>query len=191
MAIRKIARMGHPVLRLKTREVSVEEINSPAMQQLITDMIETMNEYSGIGLAAPQIHESIQCALVGYESDNPRYPQLKTADGQALTVFFNPKMKVLDSTPQGFWEGCLSVPELRGYVERPRKVEIEYLDIHGEKQTLVAEDFLATVFQHEFDHLFGTLYVDRISDKSKLAFIEEFERYIAPSLGGKADSVVE
>lgn len=182
MAIRKIARMGHPVLRQKARELSVDEIKSPAMQQLIDDMIETMNEYSGIGLAAPQIHESIQLALVGYAADNPRYPQLQTADGQPLTVFFNPKLKVLDQTPQGFWEGCLSVPELRGYVERPRKIEIEYHDVNGEKQTLQAEGFLATVFQHEFDHLEGTLYVDRIQDKTKLAFIEEYERYIAPAL---------
>jgi peptide deformylase len=84
---------------------------------------------------------------------------------------------VLDPSPHGFWEGCLSVPGLRGYVERPRKIKVDYLDEHGAARTIVAEDFLATVFQHELDHLDGVLYVDKMVDKTRFAFVEEYQRY--------------
>ena len=93
---------------------------------------------------------------------------------EGVLAIINPKITVLDETLQGFWEGCLSVPGLRGFVERPRKLLIEYIDQDGEKKTFVAEDFLATVFQHELDHLFATLYVDRIKDSKLLVFEETF-----------------
>jgi peptide deformylase len=180
MSILKVARMGHPVLRQVARELSVSEIRSNEIKQLIDDMIETMDEYGGIGLAAPQVHESVQLALIGYEDDNERYPDAGSAP---LRVLFNPKITVLDPTPQAFWEGCLSVPGLRGLVRRPRKIRVDYLDTQGKPQSISPEGFLATVFQHELDHLAGVLYIDRIDHgvgKSALAFQEEYDRYLVP-----------
>lgn len=175
MAIRKVARMGHPVLRKKARELSKSEILSEATRNLVRDMVETMNEYGGIGIAAPQIHESLSIAIIDYQEEG--------ASDQPLTVVINPKITVLDPTEQGNWEGCLSVPELRGLVYRPRKVQIDFLDLKAQPQTIVAEDFLATVFQHELDHLFGVLFVDRVRfepGKSPISFTEEYSRYHAP-----------
>ena len=175
MAIRKVARMGHPILRKKARELSKSEILSEATRNLVRDMVETMNEYGGIGIAAPQIHEALSIAIIDYQEEG--------LSDQPLTVVINPKITVLDSTEQGNWEGCLSVPELRGLVYRPRKVQIDFLDLKAQPQTIVAEDFLATVFQHELDHLFGVLFVDRVRfepGKSPIAFTEEYSRYHAP-----------
>ena len=180
MAIRKVARMGHPVLRQKARDLSMAEIGSRETQQLIQDMIETMEEYGGIGLAAPQVHESVNLAIIGYEDESERYPG---QGSQPLKVFINPKITVLDSTEQLFWEGCLSVPELRGLVGRPRKIRVDYLDEKAKSQSVTAEGFLATVFQHELDHLAGTLFIDKLKDSKKLAFLEEYERYWIPQQG--------
>ena len=174
MAIRKVARLGHPVLRQRTRELSPSEIRTAAAARLVEDMIETMHEYGGVGLAAPQVHESVRLAVLEFDQDNERYD---VAKAQPLLVVFNAHVTVLDATPFGFWEGCLSVPGMRGFVERPRKVQIDYLDQDAQPQRIVAENFLATVFQHELDHLDGVLYVDRIADKTKFAFNEEFSRY--------------
>lgn len=187
MAIRKVARLGHPVLRQVARELSPAEIRTPAIARLVDDMIETMHEYGGVGLAAPQVHESVRLAILEFDLDDERY---EIARPQPLVVVFNPRVGVLDATPHGFWEGCLSVPGMRGYVERPRKIQIEYLDREARLQRIVAEDFLATVFQHELDHLDGVLYVDRIADKTKLAFTEEYQRYhVRPD--AEADAAVE
>jgi peptide deformylase len=174
MAIRKVARMGHPILRKKARELTVPEIRSAEIQRLIDDMVETMHEYGGVGLAAPQVHESLQISVIEFSDDSSRYPEM---GNQALSVFINPKMKVLDSEEQGYWEGCLSIPEIRGLVFRPRKIEVEFFDREGTKKKIVAEGFLATVFQHEFDHLNGTLFIDRIQDTTRLAFLEEYRKY--------------
>jgi peptide deformylase len=178
MAIRKVARMGHPVLRAVGRELTSKEIQGPEIQRLIADMIQTMHEYGGIGIAAPQVHESIQLAIIEFEEDSERYPDMGE---QPLMVICNPKITVLDSKEQGFWEGCLSVPELRGLVHRPRKIQVDYLDEKGKPQKIVAENFLATVFQHELDHLAGKLFVDRIKDITKLAFLEEYRKYWIPA----------
>lgn len=175
MAIRKVARMGHPVLRQVAKKIDPKEIGSEAVKRLIADMTETMHEYGGIGIAAPQVHESVQLALIDVPEMGGRYEQ---EAGQAFTVFINPEIKVLDETLQGFWEGCLSVPELRGLVFRPRKVEVSYLNEKGEKKTMVGEDFIATVLQHELDHLQGVLFVDKIQDMKQLAFMEEYQRYV-------------
>lgn len=186
MSIRKVARMGHPCLRAANRELTPQEIRSPEIQRLIADMLDTMEEYEGIGLAAPQVHENIQLAIVQLEEDNERYPGHEST---GLGVYINPKIKVLDDTPQGFWEGCLSIPEIRGLVFRPRKIQVDYLDQQGKAKSIVAENFLATVFQHELDHLAGTLFVDRIQyapGKSPIAFIAEYQRYLVP----QADSDV-
>jgi peptide deformylase len=177
MAMRKIARMGHPLLRVPARKLSAAEIRSDEIKRLTSDMIETMKEYGGIGLAGPQVHESLQIAVIGFQQDSERYPQLGS---QPLSIFFNPVITVLDKTEQTFWEGCLSIPELRGLVPRPRKIQVDYLDEDAQPRTIIAEDFLATVFQHELDHLAGTLFIDRVRNepgKTQLAFTEEFQKY--------------
>lgn len=179
MAILKVARMGHPILRQVARDLTPKEIGSPEIKRLVQDMIETMQEYGGIGLAAPQVHQPLQIALIGYEEENERYPD--SGEGQPLTLLFNPKITVLDSTEQGFWEGCLSVPDLRGLVHRPRKIKIDYLDEKAKPQEIIAEDFKATVYQHELDHLQGVLYIDRVRDRTKLSFIDEYQKYWVPS----------
>tara|TARA_R110002072_G_scaffold1989_2_gene16348 strand:+ start:67355 stop:67936 length:582 start_codon:yes stop_codon:yes gene_type:complete len=174
MAIKKVIRMGHPTLREVAKEMSVEEIKSDETKQLIKDMMDTMEEEQGIGIAAPQINVSKQATIIGIPNDNERYPDAPEYD---LIIVFNPKVTVLDEELQGFWEGCLSVPGLRGFVKRPRKVKVNFLDIEGNPQEIIAEDFIATVFQHEIDHLFGTLYVDRVEDKM-LSYNEELEEFV-------------
>lgn len=174
MSIQKVIKMGHPTLKKVARELSPEEILSDEMKSLIQDMMDTMQHEKGIGIAAPQINQSVQVALIKISGDNPRYPDRE--DGPLFTIF-NPKITVLDETLQGFWEGCLSVPGLRGFVERPRKIRIDYLDQNAAEKTIELEGFLATVFQHELDHLFGTLYVERIRDMKLLAFQDEFDQF--------------
>jgi peptide deformylase len=171
MAIRKVARLGHPVLREPCRALTPDEIVSAPIRQLIIDMRETMVEYGGVGIAAPQVHESVQLALVDVQMDDAH-----DSPTQSFTVI-NPSVTVLDDTRLGHWEGCLSVPDLRGYVERPAKVRVDYLDENAQVCTLEVEGFLATVFQHELDHLDGVVYVDRIEDPTRFSFMREFTRY--------------
>lgn len=176
MAIREVTRMGNPVLRKEAQELTPEEIKSEETKELLQDMFDTMKEEQGIGIAAPQIGVSKKVALIAVPNDSERYPE---AEESPVLFIFNPKITVIDDQLQGFWEGCLSVPGLRGFVERPRKVQIDFLDINAEPQSIVVEDFLATVFQHELDHLFGKLYVDRITDMTKLSYNEEFSKFVA------------
>lgn len=178
MSIRKIMRMGHPVLRQPARPMVASELRTPGFEQLLRDMVDTLHEYGGIGLAAPQINESLRLAIVELPGGHSRYGELPRIP---LTVFVNPRIEVLDDTVAGYWEGCLSVPGLRGWVERPQHVRVDYLDREGAAASLELQGFAATVAQHEFDHLDGRLYVDRISDTSRLAFEEEYVRYHAPS----------
>ena len=165
--IKPIVAFGDPVLKAEAEEI---EKDFPDLEKLINDMWETMYEADGVGLAAPQIGVSKQLAVIKLSEDSDRYPDMETTDPY---VIFNPEITVLDKELQGFWEGCLSVPGLRGYVERPRKVKIDYLDENAVERTIEVEDFLATVFQHELDHLIGMLYVDRMEDVSTLMFEDE------------------
>ena len=179
--IRTLCRMGHPVLRQTARRLSREELATPEMRALINDMRENMHHYGGIGLAAPQIGESVQLAVIELASGQNRYGSDASLP---YTVFINPELTVLDASEQGFWEGCLSVPGLRGFVERPRGVRVKYWNETGEEKELTAHGFLATVVQHELDHLFGHLYVDRMKDTRLLSFQEEFQQFYgqAPTL---------
>jgi len=141
-----------------------------------------MAEYGGIGLAAPQVHESVQLAIIEIEPENARYPG---AEGQPFTIFINPVIHVLDAEEQSFWEGCLSIPEIRAQVFRPKHIRVDYLNEQGTPCSLRASGFLATVVQHELDHLHGTLFIDRIRPepgKTPIAFVEEYRRHILPSL---------
>ncbi len=177
MAVRRIIRMGHPLLRQPARPLTDDEIGSDETMRLIDDMIDTLHDYGGIGLAAPQIAVPLRLAIIEIEGDGSRYGDIPAIP---LTTFINPEITVLESETRGFWEGCLSVPGLRGYVERPQAVRVDYQDTDGVRQRLELSGFLATVFQHEFDHLDGRLYIDRLSDPRLLAFEEEFARYLAP-----------
>ncbi len=162
--------MGNPLLRVEAKPFTLEEILSEETEILLRDMWDSLEEAGGIGLAAPQIGISKQLAVIKLSEESYRYPDMETTEPY---VIFNPQITVLDKEVQGFWEGCLSVPGLRGYVERPRKVRIDYLDENADERTVEVEDFLATVFQHELDHLIGMLYVDRMEDVSTLMYEDE------------------
>ena len=186
MAIRKIAQMGEPVLRRKADLVDPSEIGSPFIQTLIDDMIETMHDADGAGLAAPQVYVSLQLCVIEV-NQNPRYPQFAPIP---LTVLINPVITPLveigeDGTISAedsfqMYEGCLSVPGMRGQVARPRKVRVQALDRTGKALDFVWESFRAVVVQHETDHLLGTLYVDR-ADPKTLTFLREYERFVPPA----------
>ena len=177
--IQPICRMGNPILRKKTEEISKDYLLSDKFNQLLVDLKDSMKHYGGIGIAAPQIGVDLQVAIIELMGFN-RYGEEVNLP---LTTFVNPKIEYLTNEEQGFWEGCLSVPGLRGFVERPKKVRVRYLNEKAEPQELVAEGFLATVLQHELDHLQGVLYVDRIKDPKLLSYQEEFEEFIqAPTL---------
>ena len=184
MAVRKIIRMGHPQLRKKARPLTDAEIKHPETRRLVKDMVDTLEDYGGIGLAAPQIGESIRLAIVQMTGGPSRYGEIPALP---LTVFVNPTIAVLDPASAGHWEGCLSVPGLRGYVERPQHVRVDYLDLDRNRKTLELKGFPATVFQHEFDHLDGRLYIDRISDLSRLVFEEEYLRYAQSAEEGEPE----
>lgn len=184
MAIRKIAQMGEPVLRRKADPIDPSEIGSPLIQTLIDDMIETMHDADGAGLAAPQVYESLQLCVIEV-NQNPRYPQFEAIP---LTVLINPVVTPLVASsgelgPEDsfqMYEGCLSVPGMRGQVVRPRKVRVQALDRLGKSLDFVWEGFRAVVVQHETDHLLGTLYVDR-ADPKTMTFLREYERFVPPA----------
>jgi peptide deformylase len=168
--------MGHPTLRRVARPLTADEIGSPAIRTLVADMIDTLHDYGGIGLAAPQIDESIRLAIIEIPGGPSRYGDI---EAMPLTIFANPVIDVLDARRiAGYWEGCLSVPGLRGFVERPQHIRVRYQDLDRRSHLLELEGFLATVFQHEFDHLDGRLYIDRMTDTTKLVFEEEYERHV-------------
>ena len=173
MAILKVARLGHPVLRQVAEPVPPEGIKAPALQRLIDDMIETMAEYDGAGLAAPQVHVSKQIVVFQVEG-NPRYPDAETIP---LTVLIDPKITALTQQTEEDWEGCLSLPDLRGKVPRHTQVRVEAYDRAGKKLNYVAREFHARVVQHECDHLIGKVFVDRMRSMESLSFVREFLRY--------------
>lgn len=174
MAVLEIVRMGHPTLREVARPLTAEEIQSPGIMQLLEDMADTLHAVGGIGLAAPQVNRSIQLAIIEIGEISVRYGDQPPSP---LTAYINPSITVLSPEEEGFWEGCLSIPGLRGYVERPQLIQVDYLDLQGEPNRIVLEGFLATVFQHEFDHLQGNLYIDHIKDTRLLSFEDEFVQF--------------
>jgi peptide deformylase len=178
MAVREIIRMGHPTLRTRARPLTTEEIGSPGIARLVEDMIETLHHAGGIGLAAPQVNEPVRLAIIEITDSTSRYGDVPA---MPLTVFVNPEIEVLDDVRAGFWEGCLSVPGLRGFVQRPQHVRVRARSLANEPLELDLQGFLATVFQHEFDHLDGRLYIDRMEDPTLLMYEEEFEQFVAAS----------
>jgi peptide deformylase len=174
MAILKVARLGHPVLREVAKEVDPAAIDSAEIQQLIEDLTETMRDYDGAGLAAPQVHVSKRVVVFEIQKNHPRYPESPEIP---LTVLINPVIHFKTEARESFWEGCLSIPDLRGRVPRCPSVRLEALDRHGRPQGWDLEGFPAAVVQHECDHLDGVLYLDRVEDKHSLSFLREFQRF--------------
>jgi peptide deformylase len=173
MAILKVARLGHPILRQVAEPVPVDKIRSPEIQRFIDDMIETMREYDGAGLAANQVHTLVRIAVIEVLG-NPRYPD---APHVPLMVLVNPVVTPLTQEMEEGWEGCLSVPDMRGQVPRHTAVRLECLDRDGQRIDLIAKDFFARVIQHETDHLNGTVYLDRMRDLSTLTHLTEWNKH--------------
>jgi peptide deformylase len=173
VAILKVARIGHPIVRAPARPVDPGEVASAEIQRLIDDMVETMREYDGVGLAAPQVHRGLRLAVLEVPESDER--------GEVavpLTVLVNPVMTKLDAETVTAWEGCLSIPDLRGPVPRARRVRLEALDREGRPYVVEASGLLARVIQHECDHLDGGVYLDRMTDLRGLSFLREFERHV-------------
>lgn len=175
MSILKVARIGVPVVREAARPVSEAALASPELQRLIDDMIATMHEYDGVGLAAPQVHVGLRLAVLEVPASDER-----ASDGVPLTVLVNPVVSPLGQASVDMWEGCLSIPELRGEVPRFERVRLQALDRGGRPFVVEAEGFHARVIQHECDHLDGRVYLDRMRDMRSLAFLPEFERHVLP-----------
>lgn len=171
MSILKVARMGHPVLRKKCEAINPLTIKGSEIQGLIRDMFETMAEYNGVGLAAPQVHHPVRLLIAGGEADE---------EGRhTYRIMINPEITVLDEDERlGMYEGCLSLPGLRGWVERPAHIRVQAYNEKAQKIDFELEGFPAIVMQHECDHLDGILYVDRIADTTRFAYEEEAERFL-------------
>jgi len=173
MSILKIARMGHPALRAKARAIERGEIKTPIVQRLIDDLLETMVEYRGVGLAGPQVHVGLRvfvAALDGGEGES------EEPEAEPLALI-NPEITPTGGDIVEDWEGCLSVPNIRGRVPRAREITLRAFDRKGDRIELHAHDFPARVIQHETDHLDGILFFDRMRSLESLTFLEEYSRY--------------
>ena len=171
-AILKVARIGHPVVRTAAAPVASEEIPSTAFQRLVDDMIVTMHEYEGVGLAAPQVHVALRVAVIEVPASDER-----SHAAVPLTVLVNPVVTPLGDERVSAWEGCLSIPGLRGIVPRFERVRLDALDRGGRPYTAEASGFFARVIQHECDHLDGNVYLDRMDDMRTLSFLAELHRH--------------
>ena len=173
MSVREVVEIGDPVLRQRARELSPDEIATPAIQKLIDDLIETKRARHGAGIAANQVGEPVRVAIVEVEEGNPRYPYKPPVP---LTVMVNPTLEPLGDETIEINEGCLSVPDLRGSLSRQIAVRVRYLDREGDEHEDVRRGLTAGTFQHEVDHLDGILFVDR-ADPRTFATWEQFDRH--------------
>jgi peptide deformylase len=171
--IRAIAQIGEPVLRQVAREVEAHEIETPDFQRFVDDLIATMRHARGAGLAANQVFEPISVCVLEV-NDNPRYPYKPKIP---LTILVNPKLEPLSQELFGNYEGCLSVPNLRGVVPRHAELRVRALDRHGQPLDFEARGITAGTYQHEVDHLRGKLFVDRVEDPTTLCTWDAFGRY--------------
>jgi peptide deformylase len=180
MSILKVARMGHPILRARARAVEPALMRSPQFQRLIDDMLETMKEYQGVGLAAPQVHESLRLFVCGFTPsphEDEEHDRVPDEDRVPLMVLVNPEVTPIGGEVVEDWEGCLSIPDIRGKVPRARQIDVRAYDRTGKRIELRASGFTARVIQHETDHLDGVLFFDRMRSFESLTFLEEFSRY--------------
>jgi peptide deformylase len=179
MPVRPIVRLGHPALRAPARAIPNEEIGGSEIQQLVDDLEETMREAHGVGLAAPQVGAAVQIFV--YESVG--HPD--AAADIPLRVVINPMIAPHERELVYDWEGCLSIPDLRGMVPRHPAVRVQGLDREGHPFDYVVRGFAARIVQHEFDHLNGVVFLDRMKDFRTLSYLEEWGRYL--SGGGDLD----
>jgi peptide deformylase len=175
MSILKVARMGHPVLRAKAKALAPGDLKHPALQSLIDDMLDTMAEYHGVGLAAPQIHESVRLFVAVLEPARPEEGK-DVVEPEPVAVI-NPEITPVGDEIVEDWEGCLSIPDIRGRVPRAREIRLRGFHRDGARIDMTLRDFPARVAQHETDHLDGILFFDRMRTFESLAFLDEYSRY--------------
>ncbi len=186
MALRKIATIGHPVLRQKARTLTREELAGPDMQRLVDDLVDTMRDANGAGIAANQVHEPVRICVIEIQN-NPRYPYKPNIP---LTVLVNPTIEPLTEETYGNYEGCLSVPNLRGEVPRFAHVRVRAWDRSGKDLDFEVKGLTAGTFQHELDHLDGKLFVDRVVDTRTLCTWTDFERFHREAFVERAKAIV-
>jgi peptide deformylase len=187
MAVRDIVTVGHPVLRERSREVTAEELASPAVQALIDDLIDTMRSAGGAGLAANQVGETLRVAVIEVDN-NPRYPYKPPIP---LTVIVNPTYEPVGEETVAINEGCLSVPDLRGTLDRWVTVRVRWLDRDGVEHSELRRGLTAGTFQHEIDHLDGILFLDRVTDPTTFTTWEQFERFHRDAFVARIGEFVE
>jgi peptide deformylase len=180
--------VGHPTLRQKATDVDPAELQTPDTQEFIDDLIETMRAADGAGLAANQVDDTRRIAVVEVRAGNPRYPYKPPIP---LTVIVNPQIEPVDDETFAINEGCLSVPDLRGDVDRHVTVRVRYLDRDGHPQETLRRGLTAGTFQHEVDHLDGVLFLDRVRDPTTLTTWEQFERFHRDAFVARARALVE
>ena len=188
MGVRPIVSVGDPVLRERAREITPEELRSPAVQELIDDMIATMRDAGGAGLAANQVGELVRVAVAEVEPGNPRYPYKPPVP---LCVLVNPVVEPVGEATLEISEGCLSVPDLRGTVDRYLTVRVRYLDRDGNACEDIRRGLTAGTFQHEVDHLDGVLFLDRVRDPRTFTTWEQFDRHHRDAFVAHARAIVE
>lgn len=186
MTIRKIAHIGHPVLRQRARELTLDELHAPETQRFIDDLVETMRDANGAGLAAIQVYESIRVCAIEVK-DNPRYPYKPKVP---LTILVNPVIEVLTTERFDNYEGCLSVPNFRGLVPRATEIRVRAMDREGNPIDQVVQGLTAGTYQHEVDHLDGVIFVDRVVDPRSLCTWAEFERFHMAAFVDRARALV-
>jgi peptide deformylase len=184
--IRKIATIGHPVLRKLAREITREELATAEMQRFIDDLVETMRDANGAGLAAIQVYEPVSICAIEVRN-NPRYPYKPNIP---LTILVNPTIEPLTDDTFENYEGCLSVPNLRGVVDRVTEIRVRAWDRHGNDIDTVVKGLTAGTYQHEVDHLLGKIFVDRVKDTRTLATWTDFERYPQAAFVERAKALV-
>ena len=187
MSLLKIAHIGHPVLRQPARALTPEEILSPATQRFIDDMVETMRDANGAGLAANQVYSPIQICVIEV-NDNPRYPYKPKIP---LEILINPQITILSEEEFENYEGCLSIPNMRGKVRRNAEIQVDYIDREGTPHQKVVRGITAGTYQHEVDHLRGKMFLDRIFDSHSLCTWQEFDRQHRDNFIKEAEAVVK
>ncbi len=174
MAILKVAKLGHPVLRRVADPIPPEKIKTPEVQRLIDDMFDTMLEYSGVGLAAPQVHQSVRLLVTEEIPDSESEDRVLSERSAVI----NPEITFLTDQQIAFFEGCLSIPDFRGRVPRIKRIRLKGFDRSGKPIDREVEGFPAVVYQHELDHLNGVVFLDRMLDLKTLSYLSEYDRYV-------------
>lgn len=186
MTILSIAQIGTPVLRERAREVGADELRSAEVQHFIDDLVETMRDANGAGLAAPQVYRGLRICAIEVEN-NPRYPYKPKIP---LTILVNPVLTPLSVDTFDNYEGCLSVPDLRGVVPRHAELRVQALDRQGNAIDREVRGITAGTFQHEVDHLDGKLFVDRVADTTSLCTWKAFARHREQEFRATVEKIV-